>query len=162
MHILKKGGKEYGVLWNCWGDSGSSHSVLRGLIVSKSNVKRDMIILAVSLVLYGLNRFILKEIVRNPFLSYFIRCHLNDCLGGICFIAYVNIALAYSKYDRWRIDSYTAAIAVTLVCGIVWEYIFPLLYPHGVSDFWDIVAYVLGGCIYILLRKRGIHNESWF
>ena len=119
----------------------------------KTRAKADAIILIVSLILYGINRLYLKEIVRNPFISYLLKCHANDFLGGVCFVAYMNLALAYSKYSGWIIDTYAIAIVIMLTCGILWEYVFPLIYPRGVSDPLDIIAYISGGMTCIFIRK---------
>ena len=119
----------------------------------KTRAKADVIILIVSLMLYGINRLFLKEIIINPSFSYLLRCHVNDFLGGVCFIAYTDLVLAYSKYSIWIINSYTVAIVIMLTCGILWEYVFPLIYPRGVSDPLDIIAYVSGGMTCVFIRK---------
>lgn len=120
----------------------------------KTESKRDIEIILVFMSLYILNRFWLKQTVQIPLVSYILKCHFNDWIGGICITAYINIVLAYSKYSKYRIQTVGFVMLCGLVCGILWEYIFPLFYQRGVSDLGDVVAYVLGGLTYFILSKR--------
>ena len=48
-------------------------------------------------------------------------------------------------------------LALSLTCGLVWEFITPLYLPGSVSDLWDIAAYMIGGliwCIIVNIVKR--------
>ena len=113
----------------------------------------DYFCLALSLSMYGINRFIVKDIVQIPFLRYILRCHFNDYLAGICIISYVNIIFSYSKYSNIRIIHIVPAIVVGATCGILWEYVFPIIYPRGTSDFFDVVAYMMGAGSYSIIRS---------
>ncbi len=41
----------------------------------------------------------------------------------------------------------------TIVCAIGWEFIIPIFIKRSVCDLWDIVIYMCGSSIYILLKK---------
>ena len=103
------------------------------------------------LFLYALNRFYLKNVVVIPAISYILKCHFNDFLGGIFIIAYINLILEHSKYRHYRVDTVSKAVTITLICGIFWECVAPFFVHQGVSDVYDVIAYVLGGITYLLL-----------
>ena len=68
------------------------------------------------LFLYALNRFYLKNVVVIPAISYILKCHFNDFLGGIFIIAYINLILEHSKYRHYRVDTVSMAVTITLIC----------------------------------------------
>lgn len=115
--------------------------------------KADKYIVCVATSIYITNRFLLSKHAMIPIFSYLLRCHLNDFIAGIIIIPSVNMVLEHSKYRQWKIESYLEAICFSTTCGLLWEYIFPLFYLRGTSDIWDMLAYNLGGFIYILLKR---------
>ena len=119
----------------------------------KQDCKQNIVFLICSACLYCLNRFLLKKIVQTPVVGYLLKCHFNDFLAGIAFLAYVNLLLSLSKYRCKVITTFPKGISISLACGVLWEFIFPLLFPHGTSDYLDIIAYILGGIVYILLIR---------
>ena len=120
-----------------------------------SRKKANAWILSCSLLVYLLNRFLLKHALTDiPVVSYILKCHLNDYLGGIAFICYVNLILLNSKYADREIKTYVIAVPVAFMCGLLWEYVFPLVYSRGVSDVFDVLSYVLGGITYIYIYGR--------
>lgn len=119
----------------------------------KQRITIDRYILLIAFGIYGVNRFFLKGVVDVPFLSYILKCHFNDFLGGICFPAYANLILAYSKFSHICIKNYWTSALIMFLCGICWEYIIPRIYPRGTCDPLDILSYVLGGLAYIFILK---------
>lgn len=115
--------------------------------------QRDTSILVCVLFLYGLNRFVFRKVVDIAIISYLLKCHFNDWLGGIFIIAYINNLLQHSKYKRYKINTLPCAILINILCGIVWEFVGPYIFHHGVSDLYDIVAYILGGITYIMIQR---------
>ena len=109
----------------------------------------DFIVVVLISALYCSNRFWLKNVVNIPILSYLLKCYFNDYLAGIGIIAYMNLVLYVSKYRYIRIKTLSCAIVICFACGLLWEYILPQIFPHGTSDKWDVVSYVLGGVSYI-------------
>lgn len=126
--------------------------------MKKAKCDRNWIVSFYVLLLYSLNRFYLKKAVDVPIITYLLRCHFNDWLGGILIIAYINGILNLSRYREHQIATLKAAILTTFLCGIVWEYITPYLFHHGTSDFYDVIAYVIGGMTYILLYHTAINK----
>ena len=146
-----KRGDLNGILRHCWCDyRGGFDSVI--CLMSKVK-EQNGIIIACVLLLYALNRFALKEVVSIPILSYLLKCHFNDYLGGIFIIAYINIILQHSRYKQYRIHTLLQAIVVTLLCSIVWEFVAPYFFHYGTSDLWDIAAYMIGGSTYIWIQQ---------
>ena len=121
--------------------------------------KRNIIILVCVTCLYCLNRFWLKKVISLPVIGYILRCHFNDFLAGIAINAYINLALSLSKYRDKVITSYSMAAIVSFACGLLWEFILPFIFPHGTSDFLDVVVYVLGGVAYTLI-SRTMHKQN--
>ena len=120
--------------------------------------KRNIIILVCVTCLYCLNRFWLKKVISLPVIGYILRCHFNDFLAGIAILAYINLMLSLSKYHRMIITTFPKGIVISLTCGLLWEYVFPLVFPHGTSDYLDVISYVLGGIVYIILYRVYINR----
>lgn len=112
----------------------------------------DQAVIIMIAVAYCMNRFWLKKVVSNWTLSYLLNSHFNDWLAGISIVAYINLILSKSKYTYIRIKNCWQAIVVCLCCGLLWEYVLPYLVQRGISDKWDVLAYILGGVTYIALR----------
>ncbi len=117
-------------------------------------------ILFTCLGLYCLNRFWLKRVFVDGFWGYLLRCHLNDYIGGITILAYINLVLVFSRFKDRAISSYPIGILITAICGILWEYIFPLIYNRGTTDYRDVIAYVLGGITYVFLVRHINSNQK--
>ncbi len=124
-----------------------------------SRKKLDECVIGVTLMLYIFNRFVLKPILGSSVFSYLMKFYFNDYLGGILIVAYSNFVLSLSIYS-YRITSLTACVASTLLCGLFWEYIFPMIYPRGTTDIFDAVAYVLGGLSYSLIIRGWIKMKE--
>lgn len=114
------------------------------------------------LFLYALNRFYLKNVIVIPAISYILKCHFNDFLGGIFIIAYINLILEHSNYRHYRVDTVSMAVTITIICGIFWEYVAPFFLHQGVSDVYDVIAYVLGGITYLLLWRVVPVKINWY
>lgn len=127
--------------------------------MKKAKCDRNWIVSFGVLLLYSLNRFYLKKAVNVPIITYLLKCHFNDWLGGILIIAYINGILNLSRYRGHQIATLKAAILTTILCGIVWEYITPYLFHRGTSDIYDVIAYVIGGMTYILLYHTVINKR---
>lgn len=110
--------------------------------------KYEIKILMITMTLYLLNR-VCKSYINIPFIGYICRCHLNDFFGGIVFMAYINLLLF--NYKKIRIANLLHTILIMIICGILWEYFFPLFLPYSISDFYDVIAYVVGGIVYQLI-----------
>ena len=126
--------------------------------MTKKDIRKDLRIIAISMAVYTVNR-IFKNSIDIPVVGYLCRCHLNDFIGGIVFTAYVNILLIYNKYPP--LHKLGHILLLVLFAGISWEYILPLFIHRGVSDFWDVVSYTLGGIFYwiILITSKSKNSK---
>lgn len=112
--------------------------------------KKNLFIIGITLVLYGLNQSIKTDIPIEP-IKWFMTCYFNDIIGGITFIAYCNMVFGlYSRkvLELWQIE------LLMFFSGIFWEYITPMFRANTISDVWDILAYMLGGFIYWLITRK--------
>lgn len=115
--------------------------------------KQNAIIIFSVACLYCLNRFWLKNAVAMPVIGYLLKCHFNDYLAGIAILAYINLMLSFSKYRHKVIATFPQGIIVSLSCALLWEYILPMIFPRGTSDFYDVISYVLGSITYIGITR---------
>ncbi len=98
--------------------------------------------------IYIINRFILKNL-EIPYISYLLKNHLGDYIGGIVFCIYLNVILFIGK--RKPINKFGIIFTIMLFVSILWEYFFPLFLKYSTSDLLDIIAYMLGTITYYLL-----------
>lgn len=111
--------------------------------------RKNLIIIGITIALCIVNQIVKNEISIEP-IRKFCGCYFKDIVGSIAFMAYCNIVFCY--YDRtmtklWQI------VLFMFFCGIFWEYITPLYRHNTVSDFWDVVAYIVGGIIYWVVAR---------
>ena len=78
--------------------------------------------------------------------------HFGDFCGGVFFPAYVNLVLAFFGRDV-RVSSIISVLLAITLCSFVWEVVGPLLVESSVGDLWDVVAYYLGGGIFLVSRN---------
>lgn len=119
-------------------------------------MKKEIQIIVLAMTIYAINRTT-KMYNNIPFIGYLCKCHLNDCIGGIVFPAYVNIVLKLYKYPQ--IAKLSHICIIMLCCGIFWEYVCPLFLEYSVSDFWDMLSYILGGILYYSFKMRFKHKR---
>ncbi|WP_426350247.1 hypothetical protein ACPWSR_03140 [Alloiococcus sp. CFN-8] len=115
--------------------------------------KKNINILFITLSIYAFNRFYLKSIIEIPVLSVILRNHFNDFLAGVAFLAYLNFILSYYKMGKYQVNNFIGAIITAFLCGVFWEFITPLYKVNSTSDWFDILAYILGSSSYIIMTK---------
>lgn len=108
--------------------------------------KADFIISIIIVAFYLINQQV-KNLVRVPYIGYFLRCHFNDLMAAILFLAYINLILSISKFQTC-IKNFSWILSFSCLCSIFWEGIAPLFIKNSVADIWDVLFYILGGFIY--------------
>lgn len=107
--------------------------------------ERDNIgIICGCLLLYFLNQLFKKKI-KLQVVSIVLRNYLNDTICGCLIIAYTNLIL--SLHNK-RLNRLLHIIAFNFFCGMFWEFVIPIFRSERVSDYRDIVAYIIGGVVY--------------
>ncbi len=132
---------------------------------SQRAVTMDIVILILCATAFYANSYIviphfLSDDTEN-ILAYLFQCHFNDCLGGIAFLAYVNLLISLVKPEV-RFKKLTSMLVFILLCGLFWEYVAPLFVTGSVSDLLDLVAYIAGAFAYWLVYKfasKGMSKE---
>lgn len=109
-------------------------------------LNKESKIIAISLIIYALNKAYMRRIIK----SIFLKNYFNDALGGIVLGAVLRIAFRY--WFRREIP-FSIYIWIILFAGIYWEYVAPLYLNYLVSDVFDIAAYLSGGFILQLVFK---------
>lgn len=114
----------------------------------QSSVKRiargDIAVSVAVLVLYSLNRFLIKPIAPDNVLGYLLRCHVNDYLGGVLFPVYTNILISVFLDTGKRMVRLAQFVSVGVVCAVFWEGIAPLVLSYSTADILDCIAYIFG------------------
>ena len=111
----------------------------------------DTVLLYASMLLYLVNRFFLKRLEIDGPLCRLIQWQLNDFLGEIVFLCYVNILVKAGEYQR--IVKLPSILLVVLMTCIAWEYIIPFFIKYSTTDIKDCFAYLLGGITYWLIQQ---------
>ena len=109
----------------------------------------DFFLVFVTVSFYLLNTFIFKKIHTGIF-HYFFVCYFNDLICPIGFLAYVNIMLSFVNK---KLDGFLLILTFCLACGLVWEFVAPLLKGNSVTDLYDLLCYCVGGTLYYAVNK---------
>ena len=90
--------------------------------------------------LYALNELFLKSL--HPI----FRNHFNDLLA-------MPLLLSYSSILIKKKLTYPFIISMTIICSFVWEFVTPIFKTNSTGDWFDVVAYVIGSLLWIILRR---------
>ncbi|MCH4181160.1 MAG: hypothetical protein PHR15_01360 [Atopobiaceae bacterium] len=102
---------------------------------------------------YLANNVVLKAALAGTAAGWLMSGHANDYLAGVAFLAYTNLLFDAVRPSHRIVRPLTCG-AYILGCGLVWEYVVPLLIAHSISDPWDLLAYLLGGMTYWLIERK--------
>ena len=105
--------------------------------------------------LYLLNNNVIKIYSTGLWHKFFV-CYFNDAICPLFFLAYCNFLLLTSRRE---ITSLKVILIVITCSGFVWEFIGPFIKKSSVTDYMDLVCYVVGAIIYwSLLRLMRMFN----
>lgn len=113
-------------------------------------MKKDFLIFIAAVSLYLLNKSAMSYYTDDT-IRWFMSCYFNDIVGSVAFLAYCNFLLATQKRRLARLFH---IVLLMFVCGLVWEFIAPLIREDTVTDLFDFGAYILGGCIYWYIDQK--------
>jgi hypothetical protein len=121
--------------------------------------KTDVLIFVIVIVLHTINQLIKTHVDIEP-IGYLLRNHFNDFLAGIAILAYINLVLSSSKWDV-RIENPLIILIIGFLCGMFWEFVVPIFKKNSVSDWWDVLSYMVGAEAYwgITLLVHGRKRE---
>jgi hypothetical protein len=100
----------------------------------------NLINMLILISLYALNELYLKS------LHSIFRNHFNDLLA-------IPLLLSYSSILIKRKLTYPFIISMTIICSFVWEFITPILKTNSTGDWMDVVAYVVGSLLWIIIMR---------
>ncbi len=116
-----------------------------------SRIKWNWLTLAAALLFYLFNRFCLIPGTTGV-IHWFLRCYANDLWAGAVMLAWFDLLLHWARLPA--LNAWKASISLLLGCGLFWEFLSPLWNPQAVCDPWDLLAYELGGILWLYLMKR--------
>lgn len=110
--------------------------------------------------IYAANRFLGKPLLGDSF--DFLRNHLDDCLlipAALPPLLYTFRKLGLRGDDRP--PTFREVAEWTLIWSFAFEWAFPRFLHKGVSDFWDVLGYVVGGFVsWLFWRVRAGHRKD--
>lgn len=112
--------------------------------------KKKLAVFFISIGICLINRKV--SIYTSGVIHWFLTCYFNDIIGTIAFSAYCDI-ISDNTNLKYQINRFWKMELLLLFCGLFWEYITPLFRTDTVGDVLDIVAYLLGGALYWLMKK---------
>lgn len=110
--------------------------------IKKNKVEIFLVVATASL--YLLNNLVFKKI-SSGVVHYFLVAYFNDLICPIGFLAYVNTMLAFINQ---KLEKFYQILLFCFACGVVWEFIAPLLKASSVTDPYDLLCYCIGGVLY--------------
>lgn len=113
----------------------------------KQSERLVVFIIAVSLAL--VNKYFIN-VGNTGVLSTFMNWYFNDIVGACGYCSYCDYASVL--FTEKSLTRYSLFLLI-LISGIVWEYITPMFREDTISDVYDIVAYIIGAGIYIVIRN---------
>ena len=111
----------------------------------------NCICIGISLGLYFINQIILKNSFQVGLLGRFLKNHLNDLLVPFVVIPYAQVILSFLKI---KITKCLYLLIFINACGIIWEFIIPLINHNAVSDPHDFICYNIGCLLYWVIVIR--------
>lgn len=132
------------------------NSTIKSLFKSCKQVPLNIFLVIIIMLFYSLNRFYLKNLFDGWF-GYILKCHFNDFLCGILFIAYSNIFLLTRNKSITKLP---IIIPYTFSAGLVWEFVAPYLRQDSTSDWIDVGCYILGGITYWIIYHTYIYIKT--
>lgn len=115
----------------------------------------------ISVGLYGLNRFWLKPVYGSTW--PFLRSYWNDILFfPVMFPILLGLhrILGLRKHDK--LPSWFETFFYLFLWSVLLEWIFPLLFHHGVRDWKDVICYSVGMLVFVLHQKMRIRSSIYF
>lgn len=106
----------------------------------------DFILICISLFVYLLNNFVLKQYMKGS-IQDFCRWHLNDLICPLFILGYTRLVF---KLFGYNLKSCKLLLLLGLAYGIIFETLGPLINPKSVGDIYDIICFVIGSIIFCL------------
>lgn len=132
-----------------------------------SYILLNCLILFVGSILYWLNNKYIKGSFVGCINNFFI-CYFNDIICPLVLLPLTNlflllyialckkvflISVLFLDKIEYGIYHLTHIVGYCLLCGIYWEFIYPINHVDSTSDINDLVCYLIGGVNYFIFFK---------
>ena len=122
----------------------------------------NVCILEMVVILYTLNNMYIKSNTIGT-MNEFFKCYFNDIIcplgllssTNLFLLTYVSfcekifsISVSFFKKMKYGIYSLRLILIYCVLCGIYWEFIYPIKHKNSTSDIRDVLCYMIGGIGY--------------
>lgn len=114
------------------------------MLVQKPRMREYLHNIVIFIVLVGfyiINKFYLVHA------HVFFRWYFNDLLAMPLLLSYSFVLFRY--YGRCMGRDFIVGMSV--VCPMVWEYVYPMINSSSKGDIVDVVMYLTGSCLYYIM-----------
>lgn len=100
---------------------------------------------------YLINKSIFSNII-------ILKCYFNDLLCGFGFYSFIYISyyLVSGKEPPKTIDHFSVILCLIFLASLFWEYVAPLYIKSSTPDCYDVICYMSGCCVFLILRLIAI------
>ena len=117
----------------------------------------NVVMVCIVALLYFFNNTFFKHLSPLQPLSYFLNCYFYDLICPFGYLAGLNL-IAFFTLKEFRIVDFWRIQLWTLVAGLIWEYVAPLLKPTSVTDLLDLLCYQAGAVGYYFINRFYVKN----
>ena len=116
------------------------------ITINTVNIIKQLSIFLIAIILYLLNR---NNLIGD---NCFLREQFNDLLCPLVVLSIINY-YSLIVIKRKLFIKFLSIIAL-ITFGIVWwEGLYPIINSNSISDYKDVIAYLVGAIIYWILNK---------
>lgn len=122
-------------------------------------VLKNIVIMVIFATFYALNKFHIIEISRS---DNFFRCYFNDILAPLVLTPlFITIYILTGLRRNDLPPCLLEVAAYFCLLSVSFEWVVPIFNSRSVSDFYDVLAYLLGSIVYFCLVGRKLYHLEW-
>ena len=108
--------------------------------------------------IYLINKYCQSYFSNDTIIELFLKNHLNDLLFMPIVMSLILALTRFIKRDPKLLFTVFLIAFMTLFFIIIFELIGPIFYTHAIGDWIDVLMYILGAFIYLIIQTRTVTN----